>query len=104
MSHTFEHPEQFLIHLESKLKDLHTESDATKVNLLHASAHAIRYLIESQHVLSNKFYELANLLNQSDTDWAHKLAALYGIMEAGVVTPEQMQTILVQEVCKKSHV
>lgn len=103
MSHTFEHPEQFLIHLESKLKDLHTESDMTKVNLLHASAHAIRYLIESQHVLSTKFYELSDVLNQADASWAHKLVAIYTIMEAGVVTPEQMHAILMQEVCNRSH-
>jgi hypothetical protein len=101
MSHTFDNPQQFLTHLESKLVDLQEQPDATKINLLHGSAHAIRYLIESQSVLSSKFYALASVLNESDTSWAHKLAAIYEIMEAGVVTVEQMQEILVSEVYGK---
>lgn len=101
MSHTFDNPQQFLTHLESKLADLHEQPDVVKINLLHGSAHAIRYLIESQSVLSTKFYELSSVLNESDISWAHKLVAIYEIMEAGVVTVEQMQEILVTEVCGK---
>ncbi len=101
MSHTFDNPQQFLTHLESKLADLQDQPDATKINLLHGSAHAIRYLIESQDVLSTKFYTLASVLNESDTSWAYKLVAIYEIMEAGMVSVEQMQQILITEVCGK---
>jgi hypothetical protein len=103
MSHTFDNPEQFLSHLESKLNMLHEQTDHTKINLLHGSAHAIRYLIESQSVLSTKFYELVHVLNDADHTWAHKLTAIYEIMEAGTVTPEQMQHILEAEICGKPH-
>lgn len=101
MSHTFDNPQQFLTHLESKLADLQEQPDVVKINLLHGSAHAIRYLIESQSVLSTKFYELSSVLNESDISWAHKLVAIYEIMEAGMVSVEQMQEILVTEVCGK---
>lgn len=101
MSHTFDNPQQFLTHLESKLADLSEQPDVVKINLLHGSAHAIRYLIESQSVLSTKFYELSSVLNESDISWAHKLVAIYEIMEAGIVSVEQMQEILVTEVCGK---
>ena len=103
MSHTFDNPEQFLSHLESKLTSLPEQTDPVKINLLHGSAHAIRYLIESQSVLSTKFYELAHVLNDADHTWAHKLAAIYEIMEAGVVSHEQMQRILETEICGKHH-
>lgn len=103
MSHTFDNPEQFLSHLESKLSSLPEQTDATKINLLHGSAHVIRYLIESQSVLSTKFYELSDVLNQADTSWAHKLTRIYEIMEAGVVNPEQMQHILEAEICGKHY-
>lgn len=103
MSHTFDDPQQFLTHLESKLSQMHEQTDLVKINLLHGSAHAIRYLIESQSVLSTKFYELSDVLNQADTSWAHKLAAIYEIMEAGQVSVEQMQEILEKEICGKSH-
>jgi hypothetical protein len=101
MSHTFDNPEQFLQHLESKLSSLPEQTDLVKINLLHGSAHAIRYLIESQSVLSTKFYQLSDVLNQADSTWAYKLVAIYEIMEAGVVNVEQMQEILVTEVCGK---
>ena len=101
MNHLFDNPEQFLSHLESKLPTLDQDTDHTKHTLLHGSAHAIRYLIDSQSVLSTKFYQLADVLNQADTDWAQKLCAIYAIMEAGTVTPEQMQQILVAEICGK---
>lgn len=101
MSHTFDNPEQFLTHLESKLTELPEQPDLTKIHLLHGSAHVIRYLIESQSVLSEKFYDLVNVLNESHTSWAHKLAAIYEIMEAGVVSVEQMQSILETEICGK---
>ena len=103
MSHTFDNPEQFLSHLESKLTSLPEQTDATKINLLHGSAHVIRYLIESQSVLSTKFFELVHVLNDADHTWAHKLTAIYEIMEAGTVTPEHMQQILEAEICGKSH-
>lgn len=103
MSHTFDNPEQFLAHLESKLNTLSDQPDAVKINLLHGSTHVIRYLIESQSVLSTKFYELAQVLNDADHTWAHKLAAIYEIMEAGVVNPEQMQHILESEICSQRH-
>jgi len=103
MSHTFDDPQQFLSHLESKLNSLPEQADLIKINLLHGSAHVIRYLIESQSVLSTKFYELTDVLNQADTSWAHKLTCIYEIMEAGVVTPEQMQRILETEICGKHH-
>lgn len=99
MNTTFDNPEQFLKHLEAKLTTLATETEHTKINLLHGSAHAIRYLIDSQSVLSGKFVELVHVLNDADSDWAHKLAAIYEIMEAGVVSVEQMQQILLEEVC-----
>lgn len=99
MNHTFDNPEQFLKHLESKLSTLSEQTDATKINLLHGSAHAIRYLIDSQSVLSTKFYELVHVLNDADATWAHKLTAIYEIMEAGQVTQEQMAAILKQEIC-----
>jgi hypothetical protein len=103
MNHIFDDPQQFLAHLESKLHDLPSESDQTKHNLLHASAHAIRYLIESQHMLSTKFVELTHVLNSADGTWAEKLCAIYTITEAASVTPELMQQILEQEVCGTSH-
>lgn len=99
MSNTFDDPQQFLSHLEAKLPDLASESDTVKINLLHGSAHAIRYLIESQTVLSEKFYQLVHTLNTADASWAEKLAAIYDIMEAGDVDVTQMQQILKQEIC-----
>lgn len=103
MSHTFDNPEQFLSHLESKLTRLPEQTDLIKINLLHGSAHAIRYLIESQSVLSMKFHELSHVLNDADLTWAHKLTAIYEIMEAGQVSVEQMQLILEAEICGKQH-
>jgi hypothetical protein len=103
MSYTFESPEQFLSHLEHKLSTLSEQTDQTRINLLHGSAHAIRYLIDSQATLSTKFYALVDTLNQSDTSWAHKLAAIYEIMEAGQISVKQMQEILQKEICGKSH-
>lgn len=99
MNHTFDNPEQFLSHLESKLSSLPEQTDLVKINLLHGSAHAIRYLIDSQSVLSTKFYELTHVLNDADASWAHKLAAIYEIMEAGQVDVTQMHDILKKEIC-----
>lgn len=99
MTYIFDDPQQFLSHLESKLSTLDTETDITKHNLLHGGAHAIRYLIDSQHVLSEKFYQLVDVLNQADTDWAQKLCAIYEIMEAGTISEADMAMILKNEIC-----
>jgi hypothetical protein len=102
VNHVFDNPQQFLSHLESKLPTLDQDTDHTKHNLLHGSAHAIRYLIDSQSVLSTKFYQLADVLNQADATWAQKLAAIYEIMEAGQVDVAQMHEILKNEICADS--
>jgi hypothetical protein len=99
MSHTFDNPEQFLRHLESKLSSLPEQTDLVKINLLHGSAHVIRYLIDSQSILSTKFLELVHVLNEADVTWAHKMTRIYEIMEAGVISEEQMAHILKQEIC-----
>lgn len=96
----FENPLDFLTHLETTLAKIDQVDLEVKNNLLHGSAHAIRYLITSQETVTTKLCELILTLNSSDHEsWAHRLADVYRILEAGTVTPQQMQTILNREVC-----
>jgi hypothetical protein len=96
----FENPQDFLTHLETMLVDVDHLDPGVKNNLLHGSAHAIRYLISSQQTVTTKLYELILTLNSNDHEsWGHRLADVYRILEAGDVTPEEMQAILNKEVC-----
>ena len=99
MSHIFENPQDFLAHLERQVSNLDQLDEKTKHNLLHASTHAIRYLIESQEILSSRFVALVDCLNSAEfPTWGHRLAEIYALANAGEVTPEEMQAILEREV------
>lgn len=102
MTKTFHDPRQFLNHLESALsadRNLRAEDANT---LLHGCMHTIRYLIDSQNALSNRIVAVADVLASNQESWGHKLAEIYTVMEAGDVTPEQMNAILKKEVCGAS--
>jgi hypothetical protein len=94
---TFHDPRDFLAHLEAQTQtDLTPEQCKT---LMLASCHVIKYLLNSQVILSSKMISAVDCLNQHHTSWAHKLSELYQVLEAGDVDPDTMQLILIKEVC-----
>ena len=100
MADIFENPQDFLTHLEARVADADQLDEKTKINLLHGSMHAIRYLIESQHILTETVYNLVLCLNSSDyASWAERLADIYRICHAGDVDAADLERILRQEIC-----
>ena len=97
---TFHDPREFLTHLE-RMAALPRDAEQDKTLLL-ASVHVIRYLLESQTLLSAKMMASVDCLNSVHDTWGHKLAELYQILEAGDVDADTMNQILVQEVCGAS--
>lgn len=94
---TFHDPREFLAHLESQAT---TSMSAEQVKtLMLASCHVIKYLLESQTLISNKMISAVDCLNQVHDTWGHKLSELYDILEAGEVDPDTMNLILQKEVC-----
>lgn len=100
MSQIFENPQEFYLHLQSKVSNCDELNDDVKKNLLLASVHVIEYLLQSQSILSDKIYKLIDCLNSNHETWGHKLAEVYTILDAADVTPHQINQILEQEVCK----
>lgn len=93
----FHDPREFLNHLEQQaIQDLTPEQSSM---LIKASCHVIKYLLDSQHVVSGKMISAVDCLNQNHESWGHKLSELYGILEAGEVDAHSMNLILKQEVC-----
>lgn len=103
MTQIFENPQEFYLHLQSKVSNCDELSDDVRKNLLLASVHVIEYLLQSQSVLSEKIYNLVDCLNNNHETWGHKLAEVYTILEAADVTPEQMNKILLDEICHKKE-
>ena len=99
---TFENPQEFFQHLQSRLADLDSLSDETKNNLLHGSMHAISYLIESQSLLSGKLYQVMDVLAKDQPSWGHRLSEVYTVLQAGQITAEDMQKLLKEEICGRS--
>lgn len=103
MTDIFDDLPTFLQHLETKLSKLDQESESTKDNLLHGCSYAIKYLLESQDILSHKFFELALILNDADSNWPQKLSKIYTIMEVGQINEAQMLEILKKEICQEKE-
>lgn len=101
MTQIFENPQQFFQHLENKLNNYDSLNDEVKKNLLLGSVHSIKYLLESQSLLSEKIYKLVDALNNYHPSWGHKLADVYKILEAADVTPDEINKILFAEICNK---
>lgn len=99
MNHIFENPQEFYLHLQSKISNYDQLSDDVKKNLLLASVHVIEYLLNSQSLLSDKVYKLIDCLNNNHPTWGDKLAEVYSILEAANVSADQMNQILEQEIC-----
>ena len=103
MTHIIQNPQQFIHHLETKLADIQTAPDNVKISLLHGSLHALRYLTASQELHAQKLLDLVSCLNQHHPSWGHKLAEVYEILEAGTVSAQQMNQILVKEVLNEQR-
>lgn len=99
MTQIFENPQQFYQHLENKLNNYDSLTDQVKQNLLLGSVHSIKYLLESQSLLSEKIYKLVDTLNTHHPSWGHKLSEFYTILEAADITPEELNKILFDEIC-----
>ena len=100
MSTTFHDPREFLRHLESALSADRELSSKDREILLHGCMHTIRYLIDSQALLTHKVVESVDILNSNHPSWGHKLSELYHVLEAAEISPEEMNKILVREVHK----
>jgi hypothetical protein len=98
MSQTFHDPRDFLSHLESAISQGDQLAAKDTLTLLHASVHTIRYLIDSQAALTHKVIGAVDVLNSNHETWGHKLAELYDVLEAGVISPEEMNELLRKEV------
>lgn len=98
MTQTFQNPTEFLQHLQTKLAGDQPIPPEVQLQLLHGALHVITYLMESQHVLSEKLYLLLDVLNGHQESWGHKIAQIYQILDAADVTPEQVNEILLKEV------
>ncbi len=96
----FDNPRDFLNHLKSALEKEKALSHADLIVLLKGSISALEQLWASQNVLVNKMAETVDCLNRHDDSWGHKLAQLYTVLECGQVTPQEMEQILKEEVCK----
>lgn len=103
MTQIFENPQQFYHHLETKLNSYDSLSDPVKKNLLLGSVHSIKYLLESQSLLSEKIYKLIHTLNTHHPSWGHKLFEFYTILEAADTTPEELNKILLDEICNNKE-
>lgn len=101
MTQIFENPQQFYHHLESRINNYDSLTDEVKKSLLLGCLHSIRYLLESQNLLSEKIYQLVDVLNDHQENWGYKLSLIYSILEAGQVTAQEMNQILIQEICEK---
>jgi hypothetical protein len=99
---TFENPQEFFQHLQSSLADLANMSEQNKDNLLHGSMHALSYLLESQNHLSAIIYQVMDSLSKDQPSWGHRLAEVYTVLNAGQITPEEMNQLLKEEVCGSS--
>lgn len=94
---TFHDPREFLKHLEHQVTLTCSPEQARTLML--ASCHVIKYLLDSQTLVSNKMISAVDCLNQAHDSWGHKLSELYDILEAGQVDPDTMNLILIREVC-----
>jgi hypothetical protein len=100
MTKTFENVTEFFQHLERTLAVLDKTDTVAKDQLLHGCYHAMKYLMESQNVLSGKLYQLCDILATDHPTWGHKLSAVYQCLDAGQITPEDMNKILIEELEK----
>lgn len=92
----FHDPREFLKHLEQEATQ--ELSVAESKTLLLASCSVIRYLLNSQQIVSGKLIEAVTCLNDNHDTWGHKLSELYKILEAGEVDAHTMNEILKREV------
>lgn len=93
---TFEDPCEFLQHLETAIAQAPSDQ---YLALLHASAHTIRWLIDSQTVVSDRLAQAVHVLNDHHASWGHKLSELYQVLQAADVDVDTMNQILLKEVC-----
>jgi len=99
MNTIFHDPRKFLEHLEASLGAKDNLTEAHQTQLLHGCLHTLRYMLDSQNVLTERMVKTLDVLNAPHETWGHKLSELYTLLEAGAVTPEEMNAILVREVC-----
>ena len=95
----FDNPKDFLSHLKDK--DIEKLSNLEMQKLLAASASALEQTINSQNLMIDRMVKTVNCLNNYHETWGHKLAELYSILECGQITPDDMNNVLIEEVCKK---
>ena len=96
---SFDNPKDFLNHLKLSMEKFEQMSELELKSLLMGSISALEQLWTAQNFLSSRLLESVDCLNDGNTTWGEKLAALYTILECGQATPEEMMSILRREVC-----
>lgn len=97
----FDNPKDFLLHLKDK--DVENLSNTEMKKLIQASASALEQTISSQNLMIERLVKTVNCLNNYHESWGHKLSELYSILECGQITPEDMNAVLIEEICQKNQ-
>jgi hypothetical protein len=95
---SFDNPILFLDYLKAQpLKNL----NATQLKkLVEASIAALDQCLKNQDALAQKIFDVINILNQHHDSWGHKLSDLYAAVDAGLISPDDMNKVLQEEVHK----
>lgn len=99
----FDNPNEFLLHLKEKLNDFDNLPNDDAKQLIAGSISAIEQIIASQNILVTKIANTISCLNYPHETWGHMLSELYATLECGQITPEDMNKVLVEEICKGNN-
>lgn len=97
----FDNPKDFLLHLKNK--DVENLSNVEMKKLIQASADALEQTLGSQALMIERLVKTVKCLNNHHDSWGHKLSELYSTLECGQITPEDMNAVLIEEICQKNQ-